>query len=30
GMNIKYTEVVPEGSQPMDTITTFNLLYTFR
>ncbi|MGL4712927.1 MAG: DUF481 domain-containing protein, partial [Shewanella sp.] len=30
GVNIKYTEVVPEGSQPMDTITTFNLLYTFR
>lgn len=30
GMNIKYTEVVPEGSQQTDTITTFNLLYTFR
>jgi len=30
GMNIKFTEVVPEGSQQTDTITTFNLLYTFR
>lgn len=30
GMNIKYTAQVPEGSQRTDTITTFNLLYTFR
>lgn len=30
GVNIKYTEIVPEGSQQIDTITTFNLLYTFR
>jgi putative salt-induced outer membrane protein len=30
GMNIKYTEVVPDDSQQTDTITTFNLLYTFR
>ncbi|MGL5360473.1 MAG: DUF481 domain-containing protein [Shewanella sp.] len=30
GMNIKYTAEVPEGSRRTDTITTFNLLYTFR
>ena len=30
GINIKYTEVVPEDSQNTDTITTFNLLYTFQ
>ncbi|WOT04663.1 DUF481 domain-containing protein [Shewanella youngdeokensis] len=30
GFNVKYTEVVPEGSQQTDTITTFNLLYTFQ
>ena len=30
GMNVKYTEVVPDGSQNTDTITTFNLLYTFQ
>jgi len=30
GMNIKYTEVVPDDSKKTDTITTFNLLYTFQ
>ncbi|QYJ80516.1 DUF481 domain-containing protein [Shewanella acanthi] len=30
GINMKYTEIVPEGTQQTDTITTFNLLYTFR
>lgn len=30
GMNVKYTEIVPEGSKQTDTVTTFNLLYTFR
>ncbi|MCK8046777.1 DUF481 domain-containing protein [Shewanella sp. 1CM18E] len=30
GVNVKYTEVVPEGSKQTDTITTFNLLYTFQ
>ncbi|MGX9463121.1 DUF481 domain-containing protein [Shewanella sp. A14] len=30
GMNIKYTEVVPDESKNTDTITTFNLLYTFQ
>ncbi|BCV65220.1 MULTISPECIES: DUF481 domain-containing protein [Shewanella] len=30
GFNVKYTEVVPEGSKQTDTITTFNLLYTFQ
>ncbi|GIU45796.1 DUF481 domain-containing protein [Shewanella algidipiscicola] len=30
GMNVKYTEVVPEGSKQTDTVTTFNLLYTFQ
>ncbi|AZG34886.1 MAG: DUF481 domain-containing protein [Shewanella psychromarinicola] len=30
GMNIKYTEVVPDESRNTDTITTFNLLYTFQ
>lgn len=30
GVNIKYTQVVPEGSKQTDTITTFNLLYTFQ
>tara|TARA_R110002033_G_scaffold42074_2_gene82938 strand:- start:1607 stop:2359 length:753 start_codon:yes stop_codon:yes gene_type:complete len=30
GMNIKYTEVVPDDSKNTDTITTFNLLYTFQ
>lgn len=29
GMNVKYTEVVPEGTKKTDTVTTFNLLYTF-
>ena len=29
GVNVKYTEVVPEGAEKTDTITTFNLLYTF-
>ncbi|NMH65278.1 DUF481 domain-containing protein [Shewanella salipaludis] len=30
GVNVKYTDVVPEDSQQTDTITTFNLLYTFQ
>uniref|UniRef100_UPI004048CE8B DUF481 domain-containing protein n=1 Tax=Shewanella sp. TaxID=50422 RepID=UPI004048CE8B len=30
GMNIKYTEVVPDDSRNTDTVTTFNLLYTFQ
>lgn len=30
GMNIKYTEVVPDGTEQVDTVTTFNLLYTFQ
>jgi putative salt-induced outer membrane protein len=30
GFYVKYTEIVPEGSQQTDTITTFNLLYTFQ
>jgi putative salt-induced outer membrane protein len=30
GMNIKYTEVVPDESKNTDTVTTFNLLYTFQ
>ena len=30
GVNIKYTDVVPEGTEQTDTISTFNLLYTFR
>ncbi|MBV7316179.1 YdiY family protein [Shewanella sp. NIFS-20-20] len=30
GVNVKYTEVVPEGTKQTDTITTFNLLYTFQ
>lgn len=30
GVNVKYTEVVPEGSKQTDTVTTFNLLYTFQ
>lgn len=30
GVNMKYTEIVPEGSEQTDTITTFNLLYTFQ
>ncbi|GGP37757.1 hypothetical protein GCM10009347_02150 [Shewanella algicola] len=30
GMNVKYTEVVPEDSKKTDTVTTFNLLYTFQ
>ena len=29
GVNVKYTEVVPEGTKKTDTVTTFNLLYTF-
>ena len=29
GVNVKYTEVVPVGTKKTDTITTFNLLYTF-
>lgn len=30
GVSVKYTEVVPEGTKQTDTITTFNLLYTFQ
>lgn len=30
GINIKYTDIVPEGTKQTDTITTFNLLYTFQ
>ncbi|MEC4725645.1 DUF481 domain-containing protein [Shewanella sp. D64] len=30
GVNIKYTNIVPEGTKQTDTITTFNLLYTFQ
>ncbi|WP_410010885.1 YdiY family protein [Shewanella sp. NFH-SH190041] len=30
GFNVKYTQVVPEGTQQTDTISTFNLLYTFQ
>ena len=30
GVNVKYTAVVPEDSFKTDTITTFNLLYTFQ
>ncbi|MDF0534757.1 DUF481 domain-containing protein [Shewanella sp. A32] len=30
GFYVKYTEIVPEGSKQTDTITTFNLLYTFQ
>ncbi len=30
GINIKYTDVVPEGTKQTDTISTFNLLYTFQ
>ena len=30
GVNVKYTAEVPEGSVKTDTITTFNLLYTFQ
>ncbi|MCL1142214.1 DUF481 domain-containing protein [Shewanella gaetbuli] len=30
GVNVKYTSEVPEDSQNTDTITTFNLLYTFQ
>ncbi|WP_076415830.1 YdiY family protein [Shewanella sp. UCD-KL12] len=30
GVNVKYTDVVPEGTKQTDTITTFNLLYTFQ
>ncbi|MGP1782614.1 DUF481 domain-containing protein, partial [Shewanella frigidimarina] len=30
GVNVKYTQVVPEGSKQTDTITVFNLLYTFQ
>ncbi|WP_394130318.1 YdiY family protein [Shewanella maritima] len=30
GMNFKYNSDVPEDSEKLDTITTFNLLYTFR
>jgi len=30
GVNVKYTHVVPDGSKQTDTITTFNLLYTFQ
>ncbi|MCL2918456.1 DUF481 domain-containing protein [Shewanella litorisediminis] len=30
GMNVKYTEVVPDGTEQVDTVTTFNLLYTFQ
>ncbi len=30
GMNVKYTEIVPEDSKQTDTVTTFNLLYTFK
>ncbi|WP_394496959.1 DUF481 domain-containing protein [Shewanella sp. ENK2] len=30
GVNVRYTAVVPEDSVKTDTITTFNLLYTFQ
>ena len=30
GMNIRYTEIVPTGSLRTDTVTTFNLLYSFK
>ncbi|QSX36664.1 DUF481 domain-containing protein [Shewanella sedimentimangrovi] len=30
GVNVRYTEVVPAGSEQTDTTTTFNLLYTFQ
>ncbi len=30
GFNIKYTEIVPVGTKQTDTISTFNLLYTFQ
>lgn len=30
GINVKYTDVVPEGSKQTDTTTTFTLLYTFQ
>ncbi|MCE9677578.1 DUF481 domain-containing protein [Shewanella sp. AS1] len=30
GVNVKYTDVVPEGSKNTDTVSTFNLLYTFQ
>lgn len=30
GVNIKYTKIVPEGTVNTDTITTFNLLYTYQ
>ncbi|MCF1437938.1 MAG: DUF481 domain-containing protein, partial [Shewanella sp.] len=30
GFNVKYTQVVPEGTKQTDTISTFNLLYTFQ
>ncbi|UCX06033.1 DUF481 domain-containing protein [Shewanella glacialimarina] len=30
GVNVKYTSDVPQDSQKTDTITTFNLLYTFQ
>lgn len=30
GFNIKYTQVVPEGTKRTDTVSTFNLIYTFQ
>ncbi|SHH96378.1 DUF481 domain-containing protein [Ferrimonas marina] len=30
GMDIKYTDVIPEGTEHTDVISTVNLLYTFR
>ncbi len=30
GVNVKYTSEVPEGTKKTDTISTFNLLYTFQ
>jgi putative salt-induced outer membrane protein len=30
GINVKYTEVVPEGLKQTDTVTLFNLLYSFQ
>ncbi|MBM7071180.1 DUF481 domain-containing protein [Shewanella sp. 202IG2-18] len=30
GVNVRYTEVVPAGTEKTDTVTTFNLLYTFQ
>ncbi len=30
GVNMKYTSEVPEGTKKTDTVSTFNLLYTFQ